>query len=335
MGTYINKGNTDFRDIVSHEFIDKSGLISAINETLYSERRYSCVTRCRRFGKSMAAKMLYAYYDKSCDSRNLFKGLVAETDPSFDKNLNRYPTIYLDITDFTTRYKDETIVDHIQHSIIEDLREAYPHVPVKEGDDLMEFLYRIKESYQESFIFIIDEWDSIFRELGQDVTIASKYVDLLRRLFKGAGSNSVFAGVYLTGILPIKKYNTQSALNNFEEYSMVDPANLASYYGFMESEVVTLAKRHNVDLDKLKLWYDGYIIGTEKSVYNPYSVMKAVLRGNCRSYWATTGAYDSVKTYIQMNFDGLKDTVIKMLAGEKVGVNTTKFQNDMRVKMMS
>ena len=112
---------------------------------------------------------------------------------------------------------------------------------------------------------------------------------------------------------------------------MVDPANLASYYGFTESEVVTLAKRHNVDLDKLKLWYDGYIIGTEKSVYNPYSVMKAVLRGNCRSYWATTGAYDSVKSYIQMNFDGLKDTVIKMLAGEKVGVNTTKFQNDMRV----
>ena len=154
MGTYINKGNTDFRDIVSHEFIDKSGLISAINETLYSERRYSCVTRCRRFGKSMAAKMLYAYYDKSCDSRNLFKGLVAETDPSFDKHLNRYPTIYLDITDFTTRYKDETIVDYIQHSIIEDLRGAYPHVPVKEDDDLMEFLYRIKESYQESFIFI-------------------------------------------------------------------------------------------------------------------------------------------------------------------------------------
>ena len=182
MGTYINKGNTDFRDIVSHEFIDKSGLISAINETLYSERRYSCVTRCRRFGKSMAAKMLYAYYDKSCDSRNLFKGLVAETDPSFDKHLNRYPTIYLDITDFTTRYKDETIVDYIQHSIIEDLRVAYPHVPVKEDDDLMEFLYRIKESYQESFIFIIDEWDSIFRELGQDVTVASKYVDLLRRL---------------------------------------------------------------------------------------------------------------------------------------------------------
>lgn len=330
MGTYINKGNSDFQDIVSHEFIDKSGLIPAINETLNSERRYSCVTRCRRFGKSMAAKMLCAYYDKSCDSRELFKGLVAEKDPSFEKYLNKYPTIYLDITDFTTRYSDEAIVDHIQYSIIEDLKSAYPNVPTKEGDDLMDFLYRIKEYSQERFIFIIDEWDSILRELGQNASVASKYIDLLRRLFKGSGSASVFAGVYVTGILPIKKYNTQSALNNFEEYSMVDPAALAPYFGFTEREVVDLAKKHNVDIAILKQWYDGYIIGAEKSVYNPYSVMKAVLRNNCKSYWATTGAYDSVKTYIQMNFDGLKDTIIKMLTGEKVGVNTTKFQNDMR-----
>lgn len=330
MGTYINKGNSDFQDIVSHEFIDKSGLIPAINETLNSERRYSCVTRCRRFGKSMAAKMLCAYYDKSCDSRELFKGLVAEKDPSFEKYLNKYPTIYLDITDFTTRYSDEAIVDHIQYSIIEDLKSAYPNVPTKEGDDLMDFLYRIKEYSQERFIFIIDEWDSILRELGQNASVASKYIDLLRRLFKGSGSASVFAGVYVTGILPIKKYNTQSALNNFEEYSMVDPAALAPYFGFTEREVEDLAKKHNVDIEILKQWYDGYIIGAEKSVYNPYSVMKAVLRNNCKSYWATTGAYDSVKTYIQMNFDGLKDTIIKMLTGEKVGVNTTKFQNDMR-----
>ncbi len=330
MGTYINKGNSDFQDIVSHEFIDKSGLIPAINETLNSERRYSCVTRCRRFGKSMAAKMLCAYYDKSCDSRELFKGLVAEKDPSFEKYLNKYPTIYLDITDFTTRYSDEAIVDHIQYSIIEDLKSAYPNVPTKEGDDLMDFLYRIKESCQERFIFIIDEWDSILRELGQDATVTSKYIDLLRRLFKESGSASVFAGVYVTGILPIKKYNTQSALNNFGEYSMVDPANLASFFGFVESEVEILAQRHSVDIHKLKQWYDGYIIGDVQSVYNPYSVMEAIRRRKCKSYWATTGAYDSVRTYIQMNFDGLKDTIIKMLTGEKVGVNTTKFQNDMR-----
>lgn len=330
MGTYINKGNSDFQDIVSHEFIDKSGLIPAINETLNSERRYSCVTRCRRFGKSMAAKMLCAYYDKSCDSRELFKGLVAEKDPSFEKYLNKYPTIYLDITDFTTRYRDEAIVDHIQYSIIEDLKSAYPNVPTKEGDDLMDFLYRIKESCQERFIFIIDEWDSILRELGQDATVTSKYIDLLRRLFKESGSASVFAGVYVTGILPIKKYNTQSALNNFGEYSMVDPANLASFFGFVESEVEILAQRHSVDIHKLKQWYDGYIIGDVQSVYNPFSVMEAIRRRKCKSYWATTGAYDSVKTYIQMNFDGLKDTIIKMLTGEKVGVNTTKFQNDMR-----
>lgn len=331
MGIYINKGNSDFLDIVNHEFIDKSGLISVINDTLNSERRYSCVTRCRRFGKSMAAKMLYAYYDWSCDSRSLFSGLIAEKSPSFDKNLNKYPTIYLDITDFTTRYRDEDIVDKIQHSLIDDLKSVFPDVLVKETDDLMDYLYRIKESGSERFIFIIDEWDAILRELGEKTAIVNRYVDFLRRLFKGAGSNSVFAGVYLTGILPIKRYNTQSALNNFREYSMVDPAYFASYFGFTEDEVKELARKHDMDINDLKQWYDGYVIGDEKSIYNPYSVMEAVRRKRCKSYWATTGAFDSVRTYIQMNFNGLKDTVVRMLSGEKVDVNTSKFQNDLNV----
>lgn len=329
MGTYINKGNSDFQDIVNHEFIDKSGLIPAINETLNSERRYSCVTRCRRFGKSMAAKMLCAYYDWSCDSKALFSGLAVEKDPSFNKYLNKYPTIYLDITDFTTRYRGEEIVDQIQNSIIRDLKSVFPKVPVNDSDDLMDYLYRIKETGCECFVFIIDEWDLVLRELGGNVSVINRYVDFLRRLFKGSGSNSVFAGVYMTGILPIKRYNTQSALNNFREYSMVDPAYLASYYGFTEKEVEALAQKYDVDVDILKQWYDGYVIGDEKSIYNPYSVMEAIRRKRCKSYWATTGAYDSVKTYIQMNFDGLKDTIIRMLAGDKVVVNTTKFQNDM------
>ena len=154
---------------------------------------------------------------------------------------------------------------------------------------------------------------------------------LLRRLFKTQDSDEVFAGAYLTGILPIKKYNTESALNNFCEYSMIDPAFLASYYGFTEEEVQTLAKRYNVSMESLKMWYDGYKVGRAKSIYNPYSVMKALQRGTCKSYWTTTGAYDSVITYIQMNYDGLKDDIIRMLAGERVYVNTSKFQNDMHI----
>ncbi|MGM9687937.1 MAG: AAA family ATPase [Alloprevotella sp.] len=332
MGTYINKGNSDFRDIVAHEYVDKSALIPLINATLNSENRYSCVTRCRRFGKSMAVRMLCAYYDKSCDSRELFRGLKAEQDKSFDTYLNKYYVIRVDMTDFTTRYRGEkTIVSLIQHQIMDDVLEFFTEVKVKADDDLMSILCRISEATGERFVMIVDEWDAILREMGSDESIVTSYIDLLRRLFKGSSSNIVFAGVYLTGILPIKRYNTESALNNFCEYTMIDPAFFASCYGFTEDEVQMLAERHNASMENLKMWYDGYHIGREKSIYNPYSVMKSLQRGSCRSYWTTTGAYDSVITYIQMNFDGLKDDIIRMLSGERVYVNTSKFQNDMRI----
>ena len=332
MGTYINRGNSEFSDIVAHEYVDKTLLIPLINATLNSESRYSCVTRCRRFGKSMAAKMLCAYYDKSCDSRELFRGLKAEKDPSFETHLNKYHVICVDMTDFTTRFRNEReIVKIMQQEIMDDVLKIFPDTEVKDRDDLMSILYRICESTGERFVMIIDEWDAILREMGSDDYITTSYVDLLRRLFKGSGSNIVFACAYLTGILPIKKYNTESALNNFNEYSMIDPANLAACYGFTEDEVQALANKHDASMEDLKTWYDGYKIGREKSIYNPYSVMKALQRGSCRSYWTTTGAYDSVITYIQMNYEGLKDDIIRMLAGERVYVNTTKFQNDMSI----
>ena len=343
MGTYINRGNHSFRDIVSHEYVDKSSLIPLVNATLNSESRYSCVTRCRRFGKSMAAKMLCAYYDKSCDSRQLFAGLKAEQDPSFETYLNRYSVLYLDVTSFTARPElRANIVRAIQEKIMNEVKEAFPDVKYDEGSDLMDVLSSIHRSTGEKFFFIIDEWDAICREFpdrqkmkGDPAsvvpTILDEYVMLLRRLFKTQDSDEVFAGAYLTGILPIKKYNTESALNNFCEYSMIDPAFLAGCYGFTEEEVQMLATRHNASMDNLKTWYDGYTIGSERSIYNPYSVMRALQRGVCRSYWTTTGAYDSVITYIQMNFEGLKDDIIRMLSGEHVYVDTTEFLNDMHI----
>ena len=343
MGTYINKGNNAFRDIVTHEYVDKTSLIPLVNATLNSENRYSCVTRCRRFGKSMAAKMLCAYYDKSCDSRNLFVGLKAEQDASFETYLNKYTVLYLDVTSFTARPEVRTtIVRTIQDEIIYELKEAFPEVKYKDNSDLMDVLSSVHQATGEKFFFIIDEWDAICREFPErrrmkgdpevvTPTILDEYVMLLRRLFKTQNSDEVFAGAYLTGILPIKKYNTESALNNFCEYSMIDPANLASCYGFTEEEVVTIAKKHSTSMEDLRMWYDGYRIGMEPHMFNPYSVMKVMQRGTCRSYWTTTGAYDSVITYIQMNFEGLKDDIIRMLAGERVYVDTTEFTNDMHV----
>ena len=330
MGTYINKGNEGFRQALNGEYVDKTGLIEVINKTLNTERSYTCVTRCRRFGKSMALNMLYAYYDKSCDSRSLFDGLKASTSSTFETHLNKYPTIHLDITDFLTRYNhDAELVKHIQHDLKADILGAYPEVKEKENDDLMEVLIRIHQHTHEKFIMLIDEWDAICREFEDSPEVVDEYVYLLRRLFKGSNSANVFAGAYMTGILPIKKYNTQSALNNVEEYTMVAPANLASYFGFTPKEVEKIAQEFDCDVEELRNWYDGYQIGKERSMFNPYSIMKAAQRGEYKSFWQTTSAYDSVSKYIEMNFEGLKDDIINMLAGGRCQVDTTGFLNDM------
>ena len=331
MGTYINIGNIGFRRARNSEYVDKSELIAIINSTLNTERGFTCVTRCRRFGKSMAAKMLNAYYDQSCDSRSLFADLEIAKDSSFEKHLNKYPVIYLDTSDFVTRFHDDTIVEHIDAELKDDILEAYPNIHVKEDGDLMECLIQICASSHQQFIFIIDEWDAICREFKSDTSAMDRYVNWLRRMFKGGQSMQVFAGVYMTGILPIKKYKTQSALNNFIEYSMVDPRRMAGYFGFTKDEVQMLSAKYGMDYDELAKWYDGYRIGAEPSIFNPNSVMQAIDADWCTSYWGKSATYETIVPYIKMNFDGLKDDIIKMLAGDQVKVNTTKFSNDLSV----
>lgn len=332
MGIYINKGNGGFRQIRNSEYVDKSGLITVVNKTLFTRMKFTCVTRSRRFGKSMAAEMLAAYYDHSCDSRPLFADLKIAQDPTFEEHLNKYPVIYVDMTSFITRFKDDAIIQHIQDELKTDLQAAYPQIALRDGDDFMAFLQRISIETDEHFVFIIDEWDAICREFAETKPeVMEEYLNLLRRMFKDVSGMEVFAAVYMTGILPIKKFKTQSALNNFLEYSMVEPRNMGSFFGFTKDEVKMLAERHGVDFDELEAWYDGYQIGDDMSMFNPNSVMQAVMVKRCRSYWASTGAYDAIAGYIRMNFDGLKDDILILLSGGRVKVNTTKFQNDMTI----
>ena len=331
MGTYINIGNEGFASARNGEYVDKTGFISVINSTLNTERRFSCVTRCRRFGKSMAAKTLCAYYDHSCDSRALFADLEIADDPSFEKHLNKYPVIYLDMTAFVSRFKDDNIVEKIQQRIKDDVLKTYPLTQVHDDDDLMDTLIAIYGETGQKFVMIIDEWDAICRESEPKANAMDNYVNWLRRMFKEVNANSVFAAVYMTGILPIKKYKTESALNNFTEYSMVKPGKLARYFGFTKDEVRVLAEKNGADFEELVKWYDGYRIGDELSMFNPHSVVMALWNGQCQSFWASTGAIDAVAHYINMNFKGLKDDVIRMLAGGRCKVNPTGFQNDMSV----
>ena len=333
MGRYINRGNSNFAQALNSTYVDKSGLISVINSTLFTEQRRSCVTRSRRFGKSMAANMLCAYYDRSCDSRSLFADLEIAKHPSFEKYLNKFPVIKLDLTDFTTRYKDDpNIVDLIQDALKEDVNKAYPGIiPDDFNDDFMELLVKIHQATGDTFFMVIDEWDAICREFEPKSKGMDSFVNWLRRMFKGNDTLDVFAGVYMTGILPIKKYNTESALNNFMEYSVTSPMNMARYFGFTRSEVKALCESKNCDFSEVQQWYDGYIIGNEPSIFNPNSVIMALSAGYCRSFWASTGAYDKVASYIEMNYEGLKDDIIYMLSGGKCDVETNGFGNDMNI----
>lgn len=331
MGTYINLGNAGFQRVRNSEYVDKSGLIAIVNSTLFTERSFSCVSRSRRFGKSIAAKMLCAYYDHSCDSHSLFADLEIASDPFFEKHLNKYPVIFLDLTSFISEKDDDNIVDKMDATLLADVVKAYPDVAAEDGDRLMDYLLRVTEVKGEQFIFIIDEWDAVCREYAPGTEVMDRYVGWLRRMFKSMDGVRVFAGVYMTGILPIKKYKTQSAMNNFTEYSMVEPRKMASYFGFTKDEVKALAEKHGMDFDELEKWYDGYQIGDDLSMFNPNSVMQAIDAGRCRSFWASTASYDTVAHYIQMNYEGLKDDVVRMLAGERCAVDPTGFQNDMSV----
>lgn len=329
MGIFINTGNEAFLSARNGEYVDKSGLIAIVNSTLFSERRFSCVTRSRRFGKSLAAKMLCAYYDRSCQSRELFADLEIASHPTFEQHLNKYPVIYLDLTSFVTRFRDDSVVSVIEEELMADIHANYPDVPVEAKDDLMKLLIRIASATGQRFFFIIDEWDAICREFDPGTKAMDEYVNWLRRMFKDYTANLVFAGVYMTGILPVKKYKTQSALNNFVEYSMVEPMDMAHFFGFTKDEVKALAEKHAMDFDELEKWYDGYQIGDEHSIFNPNSVMMAVRSRRCRSYWASTGAFDAISGYIRYDFDGLKDDIISMLAGGRCEVDPTRFRNDL------
>ena len=309
MGNFIDKGNDGFASVRNTNFVDKSMLIEEVNSVMLTENRYMCVTRARRFGKSVAVKMLNAYYDRSCSSESLFEGLEISRQPDFKKHLNHFPVLYLDMTDFVTKYGDDNhLIDKMKQDICNELLNVYEGVAMNPNDDLMDLLVSIVDNTGEKFVCLIDEWDALCRE-GYE-KLMDEYVDFLRRLFKGSKTEYVFTCVYMTGILPIKRYNTQSALNNFEEYTMLSPAQLAPYFGFTEKEVLALCKVADMDAHEMKLWYDGYELGNEKAIYNPFAVMRALKRRSFSSYWTSTNTFEDLRRYITMNFDGLKDDIV-------------------------
>lgn len=331
MGIYLNPGNDQFRKILrSKIYVDKSELIAYTNDVINSEMGYLCVSRPRRFGKSTAANMLCAYYTNGADSRVLFQEQKIAQAASFHEHLNKHNVFMLNIQQFIRGAKTpENFVNFIEQKILDEVKDQYKDY-IKETEtslpDALTSVYIKAYDPNPGFIFIIDEWDCIFREMKDDVNVQKAYLDFLRDLLK----DRVYVKLaYMTGILPIKKYGTHSALNIFEEFSMTDSKTLASYIGFTENEVKQLCIDYHMEFDVAKQWYDGYTFGDNLHIYNPKSIVDAMRNQKFKSYWTRTETYEALRIYIDMNFDGLKDAIISMVGGEKYRINPEKFQNDM------
>ncbi|MDY6054167.1 MAG: AAA family ATPase [Anaerovibrio sp.] len=335
MGTYLNPGNTAFKEALNSEiYVDKSILIDVVSSKIGTMQKYICVSRPRRFGKSVAMNMLSAYYSRGCNSEAIFKNLKIAKASSFKEHLNQYNVIKLNMQDFLSDYRNiDGMLVAISKYLLKELLKVYPGIDYMDKDRLRNVMSDIHEESGIQFIILIDEWDCIFREYKKDKKSQDKYLDFLRAWLK----DQEYVGlVYMTGILPIKKYGTHSALNMFTEYSMTSPGELAEFFGFTDAEVKGLCTEYNWDYDELKDWYDGYELSVYKqkieykcSIYNPKSVTAAIEFGKCDTYWNRTETYEALKQYIQMNMDGLKDAIVTMMAGGSVEINPDTFVNDM------
>ena len=328
MGLYLNPRNDSFQQAINNPiYVDKSLLINYTNQLIGTGDNKLCVSRPRRFGKSTDANMLVAYYSKGCDSHDIFDSLKISQTTHYLKHLNQHHVIHINMQDFLSKTHDiNKMILLLAKLIFREIKKAFCDVDYIDSSHLVQIMEDVYVEASARFIFIIDEWDCIFREYKQDKEAQKQYLDFLRNLLKDKPYVEL---AYMTGILPIKKYGTHSALNMFEEISMIDPGLLSEFMGFTETEVQNLCVQYNINYDEMKQWYDGYHMTNDISTFSPRSVVASLIRKQFGNYWTSTETYKALQVYIDMNFDDLKDNIVQLLSGESIDVNTSKFQNDM------
>lgn len=329
MGRFVNPDNSAFQVALNSDiYVDKSGLLEYLNGAMNTDRALICNSRPRRFGKSVTANMLTAYYSKGCDSAQMFEKLEISKDKMFREHLNKYDVIHFDVQwccmDAGCAAKT---VAYINSSVIGEMKEIYPDIIPDTAQTLYGAMSCVNAVTGKKFIVIIDEWDVLIRDEAANQTVQEEYINFLRGMFKGTEPTRFIRLAYLTGILPIKKVKTQSSLNNFDEFTMLDAKIFAPYIGFTEGEVKLLCEKYGKSFEEVKRWYDGYVL-EEYQVYNPKAVIGVITWNKFQSYWSNTGSYEAILPLINMDFDGLRTSVIEMLSGGAVEVATASFQND-------
>ena len=344
MGIYVNPGNRLFScDIDSDLYVDKSLMICELNNHINKTHRFLCMSRARRFGKTMMASLMTAYYSKGCDSRQLFEKLKLSKRDGWDKYLNKFNVIRIDLNGWYSKTKDKSqTIDRLQAGIVKELRKEFPFVEIPTDAVIADAISLIFEELGETFVIIIDEYDVLIRDKSVAESLRKEYIEFLNSLFKSSDTQEAISLAYLTGILPILRESVQSKLNNFTEYTMLDPGQFAQYFGLTESEVQKLCLNKNADYEVCKLMYDGYIFENSRElaeqtyddahiihIFNPNSVVNAVSKRKYGNYWVATSALEAITFYIDTNIAGIQDDIKALLNGEKeVDVNILRYNNN-------
>ena len=329
MGSYLNSSCYSFKQILNNRiYVDKTALLDLLNASLSSDDAFICDSRPRRFGKSTTAKMICAYYGEDQDASALFDDLAIATSPAYKTHLNQYHTVFINISDeLNDAHGDiKRMIDSITSSVNEELKERFPEVNFRRTDSLRQSFDDVFNKTLRQFVFVIDEWDSVLREHKEDLDGIKVYLEWLKVMFK---DKSYVALAYMTGILPIKKYGTQSALNMFNEYSMLDPLAFTPFIGFTKDETMALCERFKIDKGQIKNWYDGYQFKNAGHIFNPNSVVKAIKNNCIQNYWGRTDTFELLRDYISLNFDGLRDSIVRLVAGQSIAIDIGSFSNDM------
>ena len=310
----ISEINQFSKTVKEKYFVDKSELIEKMNELVGTASQYVCITRPRRFGKTLNAMMLASYYSKNADFKYLFDKLKVSKSDSYLEHLNKHNVIYMTFNQLpSANCTYEDFIGRYTSFLVKDLKEICPEIEVNEKMLLSDMFDYVYQKQGDSFIFILDEWDYIFNNSLFSESDRKAFLEFLRDLLKDKPYVEL---AYMTGVLPIAKYSSGSALNMFKEYNMLNDSKYDKYFGFTIAEVENLSKKQNkITFDELKSWYDGYKTFSGLEVFNPRSVVYALSDGICQSYWTNTGPMDEILYYINQDIDSVKDDIIRMTSG--------------------
>lgn len=334
MGVYLNNTSSyeAYRKVKnSPYFVDKTHILTKIIPRIETSENCLCITRPRRFGKSVIANMMAAFFSKGCNAEELFNGSQISLCDNYKSQMNQYNVISLSlnrIPNNCTSYRQ--YIERIESRLKRDLIHSFPAADICEQDALWDILTDIyAQENSAKFIFILDEWDYIFHRDFVTEEDKASYIDFLSNLLKDQPYVSL---AYMTGILPIAKYSSGSELNMFAEYTMAAEELYSEYFGFSEKEVDILFEKYlqnepnpQVAREGLRIWYDGYHTKLGERVYNPRSVVLALTNNNLGNYWTSSGPYDEIYYYVQHNIAAVQDDLAQMISGIPVPAKISEY----------